>query len=83
MVTFLTTFALVMKQLFMCLESLTARIWETENPHITREIEHYSPKVKVWCRLLYNKVIGPFFFDKKTIAAGFYLDTQTEYVGLT
>ena len=80
MVTFFTAFALVMKQLFMCLKSLT-NIWGTENPHITREIERDSPKVNVWCGLLCNKVIGPFFFEK-TITADIYLDTLTEYVGL-
>ena len=36
-----------------------ARIWGTENPHITREVEHDSPKVNVWSGLLCNKVIGP------------------------
>ena len=59
-----------------------ARIWGTENPHITREIEHDSPKVNVRCRLMCNKVIGPFFFDEKTITADIYLDTLTKYVGL-
>ena len=59
-----------------------ARIWETENPHITKKIKRDSPKVNVWCGLLCNKVIGPFFFDEKTITADIYLDTLTEYVGL-
>ena len=59
-----------------------ARIWGTENPHITREIERDSPKVNVRCRVLCNKVIGPFFFDEKTITADIYLDTLTKYVGL-
>ena len=65
-----------------------ARIRGTENPHITREIEctreieRDSPKVNVWCELLYNKVIGPFFFDEKTITTDIYLDTLIEYVGL-
>ena len=57
-----------------------ARIWGSENPHITREIERDSPKVNVWCGLLCNKVIGPFFFEEKTITADIYLDTLTEYV---
>ena len=29
-----------------------ARIWGTENLHITREIERDSPNVNVWCGLL-------------------------------
>ena len=57
-----------------------ARIWATENPHITREIERDSLKVNVWCGLLCNKVIVTFFFDEKTITVDIYLDTLTEYV---
>ena len=60
-----------------------ARIWETENPHITKEIECDSPKVNVWCRLLCNKVIEPFLFDKKTITTDIYLYTRlTSYRNL-
>ena len=57
-----------------------ARIWGSENPHLTRQIECDSPKVNVWCGLLCNKVIGLFFFEEKTITADIYLDTLTEYV---
>ena len=55
-----------------------ARIWGTENPHITRENERDSPKVNVWCGLLCKKVIGAFFFNEKTITADIYL-----YIRLT
>ena len=44
------------------------------------EIERDSPKINVWCGLLCSKVIGPFFFEEKTITADIYLDTLTEYV---
>ena len=57
-----------------------ARIWETENSHITMEMERDSPKVNVWCGLLCSKVFGSFFFEEKTITANIYLDTLTEYV---
>ena len=60
-----------------------ARIRGTENPHITREIERDSRKVNVWCGLLCCKVIGPFFFDEKTITADIYLYTRlTSYRNL-
>ena len=82
MITFLIAFVLAMKQLFVCLESLTnnARIWGSENPQVTRELQRDSGKVNVWCGLLCNKVIGPFFFQQKTITADIYLQTLTEYV---
>lgn len=57
-----------------------ARIWGSENPHLTREIENDSPKVNVCGGLLCNKVIGPFFFEENTITADIYLDTLTEYI---
>ena len=38
------------------------------------------PKVNVWCGLMCNRVIGPFFFHEKTITADIYLDLLTEFV---
>jgi hypothetical protein len=38
------------------------RIWELENPRIVLENERDSPKMNIWCALLHNKVIEPFFF---------------------
>ena len=77
MLTYLTAFALVTKQLFMRLESLTNIMQEFGELKIyTREIERDSPKVNVLCGLLCNKVIGPFFFDEKTVTADIYLYTR-------
>ena len=56
------------------------RIWGSENPHVTRELERDSPKVNVWCGILRNQVIGPFFFAEKTITANTYLDLLIGYV---
>jgi hypothetical protein len=36
------------------------RIWGTENPHVREHIRD-SPKVKVWCGVMHDQVIGPFF----------------------
>ena len=49
------------------------RIWGSEHLHEIRELERNSPKVNVWCGIMCNRVIGPFFFHKTTITADFYL----------
>ena len=41
------------------------RVWGSENPHVVREQVRDSPKVNVWCGVLHNKVIGPFFCGKE------------------
>ena len=49
-------------------------------PHATRELRRDSPKVNVWCGIMYNRIIGPFFFHGASITADVYLDLLTEYV---
>ena len=56
------------------------RILKSENPHDTCELERDSPKLHVWCGIMHDKIIGPFFFAKKSITAQIYLDILTEYV---
>ena len=56
------------------------RIWGSENPHDTCELEWNSPKLSVWCGIMHDKIIGPFFFAGKSITAQIYLDALTEYV---
>jgi hypothetical protein len=50
------------------------RIWGFENPRVVLENEGDRPKVSVWCALMHNKVIGPFFLSECTISAIVYLD---------
>lgn len=50
------------------------RIWGTENPHAFIEHVRDSPKVTVWCGLLENQIIGPFFFQEDTVTGNIYLD---------
>ena len=38
------------------------RIWGSENPHASRELQRDRPKVNVWCVIMCNRIIGPFFF---------------------
>ena len=45
------------------------RIWGSENPHDTCELERDSPKLNVWCGIMHDKIIGPFFFAEKSITA--------------
>lgn len=54
-------------------------IWGLENPRVVLENEGDSPKVNVWCALMHNKVIGPFFFSKRTMSAIVYLDMMELY----
>lgn len=50
------------------------RIWGTTNPHAFCEVERYSPKVNVWCCLMRDRVIGPYFFEDNTINQTNYLN---------
>ena len=56
------------------------RIWGSEHPHEIREFERDSPKVNVWCGIMCNRAISPFFFHDTTITADVYLDLLTKYV---
>lgn len=54
------------------------RIWASENPHVYTEYERNSPKVNVWCALMHNKIIGP-FFTEQTVTSNNYLDMLQLY----
>ena len=58
------------------------RIWGSENPHDTCELERDSPKLNVLllCGIMHYKIIGPFFFAEKSITAQTYLDVLAEYM---
>ena len=56
------------------------RIWGLENPHDTCKLEQNSPKLNVWCGIMHDKIISPFFFTEKSITAQIYLDILTEYL---
>ena len=59
------------------------RIWDSENPHDTCELERDSRKLNVWCGIMHDKIIGPFFFAEKSITVQIYLDVLTEYCVIT
>ena len=54
-------------------------IWGLQNPHETYKLGRDSPVPNVWCGIMHDKIIGPFFFAEKSIAAQIYLDLLTEY----
>ena len=45
-----------------------------------RELLQDSPKVNVWCGIMCNRIIGPFFFHKASITADVCFDFLSEYV---
>ncbi|KAG8276909.1 hypothetical protein J6590_054622 [Homalodisca vitripennis] len=47
--------------------SHNCRILGLQQPNIVAEHVHDSPKVNMWCGLLYDQVLDRFFFAEKTI----------------
>lgn len=56
------------------------RIWGSTSPQDFIQKERDSPKVNVWCGLMHNRIVGPFFFAEPTITANVYLDMLELYV---
>ena len=56
------------------------RIWGSEQPNIVHEHVRDSPKVNVWCGLMHDRVIGPFFFAEQTINGIIYLDMLEQFL---
>ncbi|PNF19248.1 hypothetical protein B7P43_G08217 [Cryptotermes secundus] len=50
------------------------RIWGSQNPHVTCELERGSPKLNVWTCLMRDKSIGTFFFSEKFVTGRSCLD---------
>ena len=50
-----------------------ARIWGSENPHVVIEQICDSPKVNLWCGLLRDHLVGPFFFTEDTVTSTIYM----------
>ncbi|KAJ4433709.1 hypothetical protein ANN_16020 [Periplaneta americana] len=55
------------------------RIWGSTNPHMVREVIRDSPKVNVWCCVMVDRIIGPFFFAEQTVNATTYKDMLKLY----
>jgi len=63
-----------------CVNQHNCCILGTQQPNEIHEYVQGSPKVNVWCGLLYNRVIGPFFFSEKSITGVVYLDLLEQYM---
>jgi hypothetical protein len=55
------------------------RIWGAENPHSVREHFRDSKKVNVWCGMVKDRIIGPFFFIEPTVTGNIYLDMLQQF----
>ena len=71
-----------MFHVFGLLNRHNLRIWGSENSHVTCDLERDSPRLNVWCGIMHDKIIGPFFFAEKlhVVTAQIYLDILIEYV---
>ena len=56
------------------------KIWGSKNSHDICKLELDSPKLNMWCGIMHDKIIGPFFFAEKSITAQIYLNILTEYM---
>jgi len=48
-------------------------VWRSENPYDITEHECVSLAVNVWCVLMKNNVISPFFFEEPTATGDTFL----------
>ena len=55
------------------------RIWGSENPHATLEVEHNSPKFNVFCAVS-KTLYCPFIFEGQTITGRSYLEMLTNWL---
>jgi len=55
------------------------RIWGSENPHATLEVEHNSPKLNVFCAVS-KTLYCPFIFEGQTITGRSYLEMLTNWL---
>jgi hypothetical protein len=55
------------------------RIWGSQQPHSIMEHVRDSPKVNVWCGVMCNMIIRPFFFAEKAVTGSSYLDMLKLY----
>ena len=49
-------------------------IWGSENPHMVMEHIRDSPKVNVWCGLLHDRLLSPFFIAEDTVTSTIYMN---------
>jgi Helix-turn-helix domain (DUF4817) len=55
------------------------RAWSTARPNFNFDFERDSPKVTVWCAVLIDRIVGPYFFQEPTVQWKNYLDMLEQY----
>jgi hypothetical protein len=55
------------------------RIWGSENLHSARKHVRDSKQVNVWCGMMKDRIIGPFFFIEPAVTGNIYLDTLEQF----
>jgi hypothetical protein len=55
------------------------RIWGSQQQHRIMEHARDSPKMNVWCDIMYKMIIRPFFSAEKTVTGRSYLDMLQLY----
>ena len=48
-----------------------SKIWGSQNPHETYELERDSPKLNVWSGIMHDKIISPFFLLRNQLQLKF------------
>jgi hypothetical protein len=56
------------------------RVWGSENPHATLEVERDSPKINVFCAVSERTVYGPFIFEEQTVTGQSYLEMLSNWL---
>ena len=54
--------------------------WDDHNPRVVREHQKDSPKVNVWAGVSGSGLIGPFFFEERTINGENYLEMLQSFM---
>jgi hypothetical protein len=55
------------------------RIWGSQPPQEIIEHQRDMPKVNVWSGMMKDRIIGPFFFQERTVTSHLYLDMLEHY----
>ena len=63
-----------------CVNHHNCYIWGSGQPTEVHEYVHCSPKKNVWCGLLYDCIVGPFFFPQSTVTGNIYQDLLEIYL---
>ncbi|GBM61490.1 hypothetical protein AVEN_163881-1 [Araneus ventricosus] len=63
-----------------CVNHYNCRIWGSQQPIETHQYFRGSPKVNVWCGLLFDRVVGPSFFTGPSITGNIFQDLLETYV---